>query len=125
MGVEPYAFWAIGCLSVLATALSVLALRVAATAVTASDVAALQESARAQVAMWEQACKGLQREVSHELDRLETKRRSAAAIESKLRARENGDELVDQANGQQQQQPNVEDLDRAQLRALRRMGQAT
>lgn len=126
LGGFPPAFLALACLSVLATLLALLAIRRSAQGARQRDVDQLLASTRSQAAMWEATAQAIKREVGHELDRLEQKRRAVAAVEGRLRAREDGqaEDQVEAERAAQQQQPDPSTMDRAELRLLRRMGKA-
>ena len=121
MGLDPIAFGALACLCVLATAVSSLAFRRAGRALTRDALAEFEQRARANALLWEETCKALQREVSHELDRVESRRRAVATVESRLKAKEENGQVAE-VQAEQEQLPDLSQLDRAQLRALRRMG---
>ena len=65
----------------------------------------------------------LRREVSSELDRLESKRRAVASVESRLRSREEAGQVAEMEEASRQSPtPDPETMSRAEIRALRRAG---
>lgn len=111
------------CSSALALVCTMLAMRwgwsarsLASQAASSAEVRRLLEQNEAQAALWKSAAKALEREVSMELDRVESRRKAAAAVESRLKAREQQtDETIDPTIPQP-----TEEWDRARLRQMRR-----
>ena len=109
--------------SVLALACGAAAWARAAKAATPEHVGKLLDLVRSESLLWKSAAQALQSQVEDAIDRLERKRRTLAGTESRLAARENQDE-VDAAMAEQADQPDPSNLTRADLRALRRGGEA-
>ena len=124
MGALPIAIGVCFGVSALALACAVLAALRSRASATSSEVRRLLDQARAQAMLWESAAKALQREVGFELERLESKRRAVAGVESRLKSRQETEDVEGARVEQEQEQPDADDLSRADLRALRRSGHA-
>ena len=115
------------CLHLLALVVSVVALLRTRHKVVTSAVRFDLERAEARGQTWKSMAISLKGEVESAIDRLESKRRSLAAIESKLAARENREEVelaIDQS-GNSGGSPDDPDIDRATARRLRREQRAS
>lgn len=117
MGIHPVLACA-AAFSVLALACSVLAWRHSLRAASSQEVRSLLEQAQAQGALWKATARALEEEVNNTLDRVESKRRAVAGVESRLKARDSETEVA--LTAEEQSDQDLENLSRAELRALRR-----